>query len=73
MDVRISVESLHPLVGSLAHDGLDPRPFVGWLGLLGQLSEVFERTPVGGRGELGARGHAQLGEHPGDVVADGTA
>jgi hypothetical protein len=58
MVITIWVEDRHPLGGRAGVDDQPPRPFAGWLQLLGLLSDLVERqeaseaTPAGLDGEL---------------------
>jgi hypothetical protein len=57
MVITIWVEDRHPVVGRAAGGDQPPRPFAGWLQLLGLLSDLIqqpeasEATPAGLGGE----------------------
>jgi hypothetical protein len=57
MVITIWVEDRHPVVGRAGVGEQPPRPFAGWLQLLGLLSDLVERqeaseaTPAGLGGE----------------------
>jgi hypothetical protein len=46
MVITIWVEDQHPVAGRAGVDGRPPRPFAGWLQLLGLLSDLVERQAV---------------------------
>jgi hypothetical protein len=55
MVITIWVEDQHPVAGRAGVDGRPPRPFAGWLQLLGLLADLVERqagsaAPAAGRG-----------------------
>jgi hypothetical protein len=58
MVITIWVEDQHPVAGRAGVDDQPPRPFAGWLQLLGLLSDLVERQAVsespaaGGGGQL---------------------
>lgn len=70
MLIQILVDEVHPPVGVVAGGDAPDRPFTGWLGLLGVLAELLDRSPGGGSSQLGPGGHPQLGQEMGDMVAD---
>ena len=72
MLIGIRVEQTRPLSGQITAPDRPDAPFAGWLDLLGALSELIEPAPLGGRDEFDARGHAELGQHPGHVVPHGS-
>ena len=64
MMIEVRVDELHPPVGEVTSgdgDHQSARPFTGWLGLMGVLSELLERTPGSGADYLGAGAHTELG------------
>jgi hypothetical protein len=55
MVITIWVEDQHPVAGRAGIEGRPPRPFAGWLQLLGLLADLVERqatseTPAAGLG-----------------------
>jgi hypothetical protein len=46
MVITIWVEDQHPAAGRAGVDGRPPRPFAGWLQLLGLLADLVERQAV---------------------------
>jgi hypothetical protein len=47
VEIRISVEGVHPPVGSVTwSEDEQATPFSGWLGLLAVLSNIFDRGPA---------------------------
>lgn len=46
MVITIWVEAQHPVVGRARVGDQQPRPFAGWLQLLGLLSDLVERQDV---------------------------
>ena len=55
MVITIWVEDQHPVAGRAGVDDLPPRPFAGWLQLLGLLADLVQgqrasEAPVAGRG-----------------------
>lgn len=76
MVIEIHLDDPSPPAGTIIVPGRPPARFVGWLGLLGILSDLAparsaEATDNLG-GELDAGGDAELLEHVPEVRLDGT-
>lgn len=73
MVITIWVEDRDPVAGRAAVGDQQPRPFAGWLQLLGLLSELVERQAVseapaaGLGGQPDPRAQPQLGENVGHM------
>jgi hypothetical protein len=77
MVITIWVEDRDPVSGRAGVGHQQPRPFAGWLQLLGLLSDLVERQeaseapPAGLGGQPDPRAQPELGQDVGDMGMDG--